>query len=95
MKCILRAEAVDLGNADRGEEARDREQERLGVGDGDPVREVRQQEQPEEDAGVRERGGRDDGLPGDVDAREPDGSESADDDERQQLAITVAYGPPS
>src|SRR5207244_10633059 len=44
----------------------------------------------EEDRGVRERGGRDDGLPSDVDTGEADGRHRPDDDQERELSVPRA-----
>jgi hypothetical protein len=48
---------------------------------------VRDEIQREEEARVRQRLGRDDVLPGDVDAREADRCEKTDRDQVEQLAV--------
>jgi hypothetical protein len=51
---------------------------------------VRRQVEAEEEAGVGERAGGDDLLPRDVDAREAEAGEDADDEEVRELAVPEA-----
>jgi hypothetical protein len=48
---------------------------------------VRREVQTEEEAGVAQRGSRDDRLAGDVDAGKSDGRQDPDDDEERELPI--------
>ena len=48
---------------------------------------MRRQVQPEEEAGVGQRGRRDDGLAGDVDAGKSDDRQDPDDDQEGELPI--------
>ena len=84
---VGRAEAVDLGQPDRGQQARERQQVRVGVRDGEPGDDVRDQVQAEEDQRVRDRPGRDHRLPRDVDAREAEAGDDADRDQVDELAV--------
>ena len=59
---VRRAEAVDLRQADGGEQRRHRQQVRVGVRDGAARDEVRGEEEREEERGVRERAGGDAGT---------------------------------
>lgn len=54
--------------------------------------EVRRGEEAEEEAGVRERGRRDDLLAGDVDRGEPRDREEADEDEVEELSRPEGQG---
>ena len=84
---VVGVQAVDLGQAERSQEPRDREQVRVGVRHGQARDEVRGAVEDEEEPGVGERCRRDDVLPGDVDAGEADAGEDADGDEEEELPV--------
>src|SRR5581483_5987887 len=86
---IVRAEAVDLDQPDRGQQRRDREQIRIRVGNGEPRNEVRREIEREEVRRVRERRARHVGLQRDVDRRESGRGDEADDDEIEELAVAA------
>jgi hypothetical protein len=88
---VVGAEPVDLAEADRGQEAGHRQQVRVGVRDGRPRDHVRAQVEADEHRRVRERRPRDDRLPCDVHAREPDPGQRADGDQVGELAVALAH----
>jgi hypothetical protein len=87
---VVGLEAVDLGQADRRQERRYREQVRVGAGHGDSRHGVGGEVEAEEEARVGERGGRDLRLPRDVDAGEPEAGQDADDEEVRELSVPEA-----
>jgi hypothetical protein len=91
---VGRVQAVDLGQADAGQQAGHRQQVRVRVGDGQARDEVRGQVEREEEPRVRQRSRRDDVLTRDVDAGEAERGEDADDDEVGELAVPVGHFAP-
>ena len=76
---VVRAEAVDLGHADRGEQAGHRQEIRVGVRDGRARDEMRSEVEAEEEEGVAQRAPADERLARDVHRREADAGQDADD----------------
>ena len=84
---VVGAEPVDLGDADRGQHARHRQEVRVGVGDRVPRDDVCSEVQREEEDRVAERAPADEGLPRDVHGREAEAGEGADGGEVEQLTV--------
>ena len=78
---------VDHRQPDCGQEAAEREEERVSVREREAEDHVRRHEDGEEEGRVRERSGRDDVLTGDVDGREAGCGQQADEEEVDELAI--------
>ena len=93
-KRVRGVQPVDLGQADARQQPGHRQQVRIGVRDGQAGDEVGREVEREEEEGVRERGRRDDVLPCDVDAGEPESGERADDDEVRELTVAEAHPAP-
>jgi hypothetical protein len=87
---VVGVEPVDLRQAERGEQADDREQVRIGERNGVAGNEVRSDVDREEDPGIGERGRRDDVLPGDVDAGESNSRQDPDDDQEREFPVAQA-----
>ena len=85
-------DAVDLDDADRRQQAHERQEVRVGVRHRQPEDEVRGEVEAEEDDPVRERGAVDDVLAGDVDAREAEARDDGDDGEGRELSVAVRHG---
>ena len=88
---VVRVEAIDLRDADRGQERGHRQQVRIRLRDSHARDRVRRQVEREEEERVRERPGRDDVLARDVDAREAEAGDDSDDEEVGELAVPVAH----
>ncbi len=87
---VVGVEAVDLGDADRRQERRHRQQIGIRLRDGQARDHVRGEVEGEEEERVGERAGRDDLLAGDVHAREPEPGDDRDDEEVCELAVPEA-----
>src|SRR5947208_7898277 len=90
MERVARVEPVDLGDSDRREQSCHREQVRVRLRHREACDDVRDDVEREKEERVRERSGRDDVLPRDVDACEPERREDPDDDEVDELTVAVA-----
>ncbi len=89
---VRRLEPVDLGHADRGQEARDRQQIGIRERDRQPGDDVGDEVEPEEDGRVRQRGRRDHRLARDVDAGEADRRQRAHRNQAHQLTVSLGHG---
>ena len=87
---VAHPEPVDLGDADRGQEPGHRQQVRIGVRHRDARDDVRGDVEREEEDGIAERAPADERLAGDVDRREADPGQDADDGEVDELSVAVA-----
>jgi hypothetical protein len=90
---VVRVEPVDLRQPDGRQQARDREQVRIRERNRVARDKVRREVEREEETRVGQRGRRDDGLAGDVDAGKSDGRQDSDDDQERELPVAKAQGP--
>ena len=88
---VVRPEPVDLGQADRGQEAGHRQQVRVGVRHGDARDDVRGQVERDEERGVGERAPPDHGLARDVDAREAEAGQGPDRGQVSELPVSLGH----
>ena len=89
---VVGIETIDLSEPDRGQQAGNRQQVRVGERNRVARDEMRREVQHEEEPRIRQGGRRHDVLPRDVDAGEPDRRQDADDDQERELAVPQAQG---
>src|SRR5581483_7774489 len=87
LELVVRAEPVDLGDADRGQERRHGQEVWIGIRHDDPRHHVSGEVQREEEERIPERSPRDEGLARDVDGGEAQPRQHADCGEVQELAV--------